>query len=517
MVEVVTPTPSPNGRREDLRGLLEFEGFARVCVHILDKNGKLRGLRLNPVQKLGRAKAGRKNIWLKARQMGISTMLQAEGYFDVTTRPGFRMVTVSHEKEATRKLLQKLGVMLDNHPTPRPKASTENSSEIAFRALNSTTYIGTAGARAFGRGDTVHRLHASEFAFWPKPNEILTGATQAVPMNGRIDIESTANGFNEFYTLWNEAVEGRNGYTPIFLPWFLDPSYAIAPGVPVEEWDKEEQAAAVNALRYGVVLSAEQMAFRRLKRRELKREFAQEYPEDPVTCFLTSGRPRFDNEVLARLLAVAPEPKKTREIANTLLTLKIWEEPRADGFYVIGADAAQGLSAGDNDAADVLDWHTGKTVATLHGKAEPFAYTAALCALGKQYNNAVLAIERKETGIAVVQKAVELGYPNLFHMRDEKGMKVEQPGVDTNVKWRPQIVDAIGEWLADSPDSFVDNGLIGELMQFVIKASGKAEAEQGAHDDRVMAGGIARFVHGMVKPPMVRERREYQRTVGRQL
>lgn len=518
MIGAVTPTPATGeGRYTHLKRLLEFETFARVCVHIRDKGGVLQPLRLNPVQKLGRAKAGRKNIWLKARQMGISTMLQAEGYFDVTTKHGFRMVTISHEKDATRKLLEKLGVMLANHPKPRPQVNTDNKNELAFRSLDSTTYIGTAGSRAFGRGDTVHRLHASELAFWPNPLALLTGVTQAVPVGGRIDIESTANGFNEFYTLWTDAVEGRNDYTPIFLPWFLDPSYAIAPGVATNEWTEAEQVAAANALTYGVVLTPEQMAFRRLKQRDLKRDFPQEYPEDPVTCFLTSGRPRFDNEALAKMLLMAPEPRKSQDIPSTLLTLKTWEEPREGGFYVIGADAAQGLSAGDNDAADVVDWHSGKTVATLHGKAEPFAYAAALCDLGKRYNNAVLAIERKETGIAVVRKAVELNYPTLFYMRDEKGNKVEQPGIDTNVKWRPQIVDAIGEWITDAPESFVDRGTITELMQFVIKASGKAEAEQGAHDDRVIGAGIARFVHGLVKPPMVREKRDYQRTIGRQL
>jgi hypothetical protein len=36
-------------------------------------------------------------------------------------------------------------------------------------------YIGTAGARKFGRGDTITDLHCSEVAFWENAKELTAG------------------------------------------------------------------------------------------------------------------------------------------------------------------------------------------------------------------------------------------------------------------------------------------------------------------------------------------------------
>jgi hypothetical protein len=38
-------------------------------------------------------------------------------------------------------------------------------------------------------------------------------------------IESTANGYNEFYRIWNEAVQGRGDFEPFFAAWFESPEY----------------------------------------------------------------------------------------------------------------------------------------------------------------------------------------------------------------------------------------------------------------------------------------------------
>ena len=52
--------------------------------------------------------------------------------------------------------------------------------------------------------------------------------TQAVPnkKGTAIFVESTANGVSGiFYDLWKGAVDGTNGYVPVFIPWFMDPEY----------------------------------------------------------------------------------------------------------------------------------------------------------------------------------------------------------------------------------------------------------------------------------------------------
>ena len=70
---------------------------------------------------------------------------------------------------------------------------------------------------------------------------------QAVPnTNGTaIFIESTANGVSGiFYDLWRGATEGKNGYVPVFIPWFTDPDYREAVPENFERTPEEEELVA---------------------------------------------------------------------------------------------------------------------------------------------------------------------------------------------------------------------------------------------------------------------------------
>jgi hypothetical protein len=70
-------------------------------------------------------------------------------------------------------------------------------------------------------------LHASECAFWESLPLQMASLMQTVPdMDGtEIIIESTANGFNEFHSLWRKAEAGESEILPVFLPWSLDDGY----------------------------------------------------------------------------------------------------------------------------------------------------------------------------------------------------------------------------------------------------------------------------------------------------
>jgi len=491
--------------------LLDFEQFAPALVKIRNKEGQLVKLRLTAAQRYARRLAGSRNVWLKARQLGISTMLQAESYHDAATREGFRCATVAHERDSTQRLNDKLKIIYENLPSSlRPRAGYNSRRELTLKTTGSSIYIGTAGARAFGRGDTLNRVHLSEYAFYPDPSTIFTGISQAVPEGkGRIDVESTANGFNEFHTLWTEAEAGRNGFTPIFLPWFLEPSYCLPDGVPEHEWEKAEKLCAEKAQKYGVALSPGQVAFRRAKESQLRLQgredmFLQEYAEDPVTAFLLSGRPRFNAAQLTEAWTRAPAPVSEQRLANGL-TLRTWQEPKPGEFYTIAADAAQGLSASDNNAAEVMHWATGTTVATLHGKSEIFDFADTVMALGWRYNRAVLAPERKESGIAVVARCKEKSYPELYRRVDEHG-PAEEYGVDTNGATRPVMLDALARQIIEQPAVFRDSHMLAEMQRFVIK-NNKAQAETGAHDDLVIVAAINRWIRPQVEPPPTNVRR----------
>jgi hypothetical protein len=92
--------------------------------------------------------------------------------------------------------------------------------------VGSSYFIGTAGQKAFGRGDTIDRVHLSEAAFYDNFERILNGISEAAEY-GQIDIETTPNGRGEFYQMWQKTIAGKSSYTPIFIPWFIDQEYSV--------------------------------------------------------------------------------------------------------------------------------------------------------------------------------------------------------------------------------------------------------------------------------------------------
>ena len=261
--------------------------------------------------------------------------------------------------------------------------SRSNRREYFWPKLNSHFYVGTAGSLAFGRGMTINNVHASELAFWPRPEEALIALMEAVPKEGgRIIVESTANGVgNFFHDFWIAAGEGRNGFQQQFYVWFEDPTYRL-PGDPIGKLTADEQT-----LQQQYELDDDQIRWRRTTVERLRGSFAQEYPEDDVTCFLTSGRMVFDLPALQRAAArIQSEGSAQRgtflpdrrggQLAVGPATLLIWRQPQEGRSYVIGADVGEGLADGDAPCAIVLDHESGEQVAELHGRVPPerFAY-----------------------------------------------------------------------------------------------------------------------------------------------
>lgn len=148
-----------------------------------------------------------------------------------------------------------------------------------FSKLDSSFKVATAGNKGAGRSLTAHKLHSSEVAYWPNPEEHLTGIMQTIPSAHGTEIifESTANGIgNIFHTLWNQGIKGDGGLISIFVPWYWQHEYRIS-GIELSSDDRE----------YGSLfgLDENQMMWRKYKINELGgdvRLFMREYPSTPA-------------------------------------------------------------------------------------------------------------------------------------------------------------------------------------------------------------------------------------------
>lgn len=286
--------------RETLRRLRsDFTYYAGRCLKIRGKDGAIAPFALNHAQRYlhGRLEAQKeltgkvRALVLKGRQQGISTYIGGRFYHRSTFRKGLRVFILTHEQDATNNLFGMVDRYHQHNPLA-PSTSAANAKELYFDILESGYAVGTAGAKAVGRSQTVQLFHGSEVAFWPNAATHFAGVVQAIPdlPGTEIILESTANGVGgEFHERWQQAEAGIGDYEAIFIPWFWSPEYArqVPDGFALDDEETTYQAT------HG--LSLEQMAWRRNKLAELKDPllFRQEYPSTAAEAFQMTGHDSF--------------------------------------------------------------------------------------------------------------------------------------------------------------------------------------------------------------------------------
>jgi len=257
---------------------MNYAKFIEARFHIVGKDGLEVPFILNTIQSkyLTTDFTGR-DVILKARQQGFSSLILAMFTCDFLLKENSRSVIVADIADNAMELLDRVKSYIRTYEdiTQTKVPLRYNSKyELYNDAMNSRYTIGTADNRELGRSKTITNLHLSEFAFYPDAERLFAGIMQAVVPDGKVIIETTANGFGFFKTFWEECKLGERPFKPLFYPasQFYDQEFLIN------------------------------------KKQELGRLFPQEYPETDVEAFLSSGDLFFDSEALKRHLEGAIEP-----------------------------------------------------------------------------------------------------------------------------------------------------------------------------------------------------------------
>jgi hypothetical protein len=533
-------TPEPRRYIED-----------RIYIRTKDKRVTL--LRFNPIQDAYWRAKTKRDIILKARQLGFSTLTLARFFERAVNEENITVAIVAHDSESTQKLFQAVQLMYERLPEAkkeqlnngknRPKYG--NRKEYYFVGTNSRIIVGTAGSKTFGRSMTINYLLCSEVAFWPNPEEIMTGLLQAVPPDGEVVIESTANGVgNYFHQTYDEAVRGLNNWTPHFFGWHQHPEYRLplAPGE-VLEYDETELE-----LIEKYQLTPEQIKWRRWKisempsRPDMSKEdaFKQEYPANALEAFILSGTPVFDTRmVMARIELLEARYKEQPPLRgnftfdyvgekivdssirfvpdpNGYVTIYRAPEPRRP--YVLGGDTAEGGK--DYSGSHVLDNITGEQVAVWHGHIDTDLYAKQMYCLGKFYNYALAAIEIN-FDLHPVKELERLGYWNQYRrevLDNYNEPEQQKHGFRTTSVTRPVIIADLVEIVREHIELINDIETLREMLTFVRTESGKPEALPGKHDDLIMALAIAHHARGQQSMQLVPEdyyEPEYESAFGR--
>jgi hypothetical protein len=496
--------------------------YIEEYVKIRDKKSKIIPLRLNEpqlkyynvIKELKKQRKPVRIIILKARQMGFSTETEAIFFKETVTKPNVNTAIVAHKEDSTTNLFNMSKLMYDQLPEAiKPDKKASNAKELVFDKENGTGLKSkikcfTAGGSGIGRSDTLNNLHLSELAFWAgNKKETLTGLLQAVPNDPdtMIVIESTANGYEYFKELWDDAVDGKNDFVPLFIGWNELQEYKMTyTGFELTKEEKELQK------RYGLTL--DQLTWRRWcianNCGNDVEQFRQEYPINPEEAFISTGKCYFNKEKIVKRIQEVKDIKpvqqgyfdfeynglkitKIKWVEDKEGAIKIYEKPKKYYPYVLAGDTAG--EGSDYFIGQVLDNTDGSQVAVLRQELDEISYTRQMYCLGMYYNKALIGIEANYSTFPI-QELERLKYPNQYvRVKEDKYTKKTEKsyGFKTTTVSRPRILGQLQAIIKESIELLVDIDTLKEGLTFIKNEKGRAEAQVGYHDDLIMALAIA--------------------------
>ena len=237
-----------------------------------------------------------RNIILKSRQIGFTTLIQLIFLDLILFNSNMRCGTIAQDRDTAKAIFaDKIRFPYENLPealqSVRPP---ENDSAFELKLNNNSSIrVGTSM-----RGGTLQYLHVSEFgktcAKYPdKAREIVTGSLNTVKAGKFVFIESTAEGQDgQFYKMTEKArAQQRQGadlsvidYRFHFYGWHEDPNCWIDPrGVPIT--DEAKKHFELLEREHGITLNDGQKAWWTVTKEAQEDDMGREYPAHPDEAF----------------------------------------------------------------------------------------------------------------------------------------------------------------------------------------------------------------------------------------
>lgn len=176
--------------------------------------------------------------------------------------------------------------------------------------------------------------------------------------------------------------------------------------------------------------------------------------------------------------------------------ITIYESPVPETPYVIGGDTAEG--GYDYSVGQVRNNLTWNQAAVWRGRMDTDLYTKQMYCLGHFYNKALIGIESNFDSHP--HKELErLRYPKQYMREtiDKFTYSTQQKfGFVTTKITRPIIIASYVQLVREHIETFNDIPTLEEMLVFVRDEKGKPQAQEGQHDDLIMADAICQEVRG---------------------
>lgn len=481
-------------------------------------------------------------VWLKARQVGASTLAQAIVAWRTMLWPNVNAIVIADEAERSRSLFEiskSFYEQMDEEIRPVGRYITKrelvfgNPSHLTRKhdpGLRSRIVVDSAHKKNIAIGANWQIAHLSEAARFPDPSFVLDGVIPAVhTVPGTLIImESSAEMAGTWYRDFCERAQKKaNGFEFMFVPWFLQPEYSMCP-LCYKVWpnacvNPDHERIALKKLQpngderrmmveFG--LTPKHIAWMRHKLGEMDNDwdiFRQNYPLFPEDAWVTPGAQAFPSKEMRDQKENIQAPIRRCEVHagpavmdNPQGRMLVWKTPQVGKHYDIGVDVSAGvgrddvLSELDASVAIVIERGSGEQVAEWVSKAtDPFELAQSLYWLGTYFNTAQMAIETNGIGGATNMQMSKLGYSNVYiwRYRDEVVPRYsKKTGWETNTKSKSWLVGFAIHELVNRRVIIRSELLLREMQTFLRKDVDVWEAAPGEKDDRVMAWMISVLV-----------------------
>ena len=400
--------------------------------------------------------SNRKVILMEGRQQGKTTTSAAYILWYTLFNESKTVAILANKATAAREVLSRYQLMFEHLPHwLQQGVTTWNKGDIE---LENGSKVFTAATAASGiRGKSVNLLYVDEAAIIPNnvAEEFFTSVypTISAGETTKILLSSTPLGYNHFWKFWNDAENNRNGFVPLFIPYWEIPGRN-------EKWAAEQKAMLGDL------------------------KFNQE-----VLCkFLGSSLTLVNADTIAKMSLAVPVFSKDG--------LDIYEHPQKDHTYVLVADTAKGVG-GDYSAFTIMD--ITEVPYKLVGKyrnnnISPLLYPNVIHQVATSFNMAYVLVEINSSEQVPYILHHELEYENIVFVSKGNGAQTVSGGfgggsvalgVTTDKKVKRTGCHNFKSLVEENKLIVQDAETISEISTF-IEVRGSYAADEGYHDDLVM-------------------------------
>jgi hypothetical protein len=319
-------------------------------------------------------------VILKARQLGISSFFLALDMFWAFQHKGLLGVFITHKEEARDDFRATVEVFFAETPKGfKISYARHNRNLLILKNSSRFRYLiaGTAELKkgGLGRGGATNFVHATECAFYGDGDGLaeFRSQTSSLYPHRLYVYETTANGFNHFWDMW-EGSKHDPTKKCVFIGWWRDErnqlpvdhpffSHYMPDGIRTALSPLERRRVRLVREQYNFQISLQQVAWYRWHLASEKdgdqSMMDQEYPWTEEDAFQATGSKFFTVESMSECLRAAKrlpfkpyryrlthkfEETTVQQVNDPRAEFRMWEDANRHGFYVLGCDPAYGTS-----------------------------------------------------------------------------------------------------------------------------------------------------------------------------